>query len=509
MKSIVLAIDEGTTGATAMLIDFSKPTSPKVVGRSNHEFQQHFPKPGWVEHDLDQIWAAIRAATNDAIKNTNGAVGAKDICAIGITNQRETLCVFNRKTSKPSCKAIVWQCRRSSDLCKELKSSGLGSVATQKTGLVLDPYFTGTKIRWLMENNPTIKKEIEQGTSVFGTIDTYVLHRLSGGSAFATESSNASRTLLYNLRGGWDNDMCKTLGVPTLSSLPDVLPSSGVFGHTKGLDFLPDGIPITGIVGDQQAAMAGQACFSPGEAKCTYGTGAFLLLNTGDQPVFSKEGLLTTIAWNIDGKLTYALEGAAFVAGAAIQFLRDQFGFLPKSADAERLAAGVYASPYLYFVPSLTGLGGPYWDSEARGAFLGMHRGTTKNEVILAALEGIAFQVTDLAKSMAEDHGQSLKVIRADGGAATNDLLMQFQSNLLSVPVDRPKDIETTAIGAGLFAALGVGIYKNLGELSLARQSDKVFKPVISDNVTTMIKKQYAGWSKAIAAVRLFGSGAE
>lgn len=504
-KNILLAIDEGTTGATALLIDVQNPKSPVVVGRKTIEFPQHFPEAGWVEHDLNEIWSALKTAIQGAFESTAGKFLPKDIAAIGITNQRETLCVFDRKTSEPVCKAIVWQCRRSAGICSDLRARGYSDDVMKRTGLVLDPYFTGTKISWLMAHNKEAAAAVRDGRAVFGTIDTYVLHRLTGGLVHATESSNASRTLLYNIQSGvWDDDLLKLMGVPSKSALPDVRESAGIFGVTKGLGFLPDGIPIAGIVGDQQAALAGQACFTPGEAKCTYGTGAFLLLNTGDRPVYSKSGLLTTVAWNLGGKLTYAVEGASFIAGASVQFLRDQFSFLNKASEAEAIAMHAVASPELYFVPALAGLGAPWWDSEARGAFLGMHRGTTKAEMIRAALEGIVFQVTDLAEAMARDQGGPLKVLRADGGAAENNFLMQFQADLLTTPVDRPRDVETTAIGAAMFAGLGVGIYKNLEDLASARSADRIFTPVQSADTRALIGRQKNGWHRAVEAVRLF-----
>ncbi|MCX6126276.1 MAG: glycerol kinase GlpK [Proteobacteria bacterium] len=490
--SIILAIDEGTTGATVLLVDMHKPLEPVVVGRCTTDFTQHFPNSGWVEHDLNEIWSAVEHSVIGAFASTKG---------------KWSVNVFDRATSSPVCRAIVWQCRRSSEICAEHRAAGLARDVMRRTGLVLDPYFTGTKISWLMSHNSEAASALKNGTAICGTIDTYLLHRLTGGESFATESSNASRTLLYNLKGHWDPEMLALMKVPSVSSLPEVLPSAGLFGKTKGLGFLPDGIPISGIVGDQQAALAGQVCFTPGEAKCTFGTGAFLLLNTGDKPVFSNSGLLTTVAWNLGGKLTYALEGSSFIAGAAVQFLRDQFGFMEKSSDAERMAESASASPGLYFVPALSGLGAPYWDAEARGAFLGMHRGTSKEELVRAALEGIVFQVTDLAEAMAKDQGGPLKVLRADGGAAANNMLMQFQADLVSVPVDRPKDIETTAVGAALFAALGIGIYKDLGELAASRSSDRVFVPQTRVEDRDLVERQRRGWKKAVAAVQLFGAG--
>jgi glycerol kinase len=506
MKPLLLAIDEGTTGATALLIDVSNKSAPKVVGRKTTEFKQHFPESGWVEHDLDEIWSAIGQSVEGAFVHAGHLYNKTDIAAIGITNQRETLCTFDRKTSRPLCPAIVWQCRRTSSLCDQLRRDGHSLAVHSKTGLVIDPYFSGTKITWIMKNRPDIAQQIKSGTAVFGTIDTYILHRLTNGQSFATESSNASRTLLYNLKGHWDDDLLKLFDVPSVDCLPEVKTSAGLFGTTKGVGFLPDGIPISGMLGDQQAAMAGQACFDVGEAKCTYGTGAFLLVNCGSKINYSTSGLLTTVAWNLNNKLTYAFEGSSFIAGAAIQFLRDQLHFLSKASDAEELAANAVASPELYFVPALAGLGAPYWNSKARGAFLGMHRGTTKAELILAALEGIVFQVTDLALAMAKDLGSPLKIIRADGGAAENNFLMQFQADLLSTVVDRPRDVETTAIGAGMFAGLGVGIYGTLDELASARQIGRSFVPITTSQHQARISLQKNGWMRAIRAVETFAN---
>lgn len=504
-KDLLLSIDQGTTGSTALILDVSKPKEPRVAAKATVDFPQHFPAPGWVEHDLGEIWTSVQRAIEKAAGQLGGKAALDRIAGIGISNQRETICVFDRKTSEPICKAIVWQCRRSTDICKDLKSKGYETMIREKTGLLLDPYFSGSKISWLMQNRPDVKEAIVNGKAILGTIECWLTHKLTGGVSHVTESSNASRTMLYNIATNkWDDELVKLFGLPSTAALPEIKPSAGVFGVTKGVGFLPDGIPISGILGDQQAALAGQACFEVGEAKCTFGTGAFLLLNSGTKLPSPGNGLLTTVAWNLDGKLTYALEGSSFIAGAAVQFIRDQFNFLEKSSDSEQLAMKGHAAPDLYFVPALAGLSAPWWNPTARGAFLGMHRGTSKSDIIRAALEGIALQVTDLAISMKNLLGKDLRVLRADGGAAANGFLMQLQADLLNTPVDRPKDIESTAIGAGLFAGLGVGIYKNLGELAAARASEVVFKPTENLEEKKRIDSIKAGWIRAVKAVQVF-----
>ena len=504
-KDLILSIDQGTTGSTALIIDISNPKQPKVASKATVDYPQHFPAPGWVEHDLNEIWRSVCAAIEKAFQPLGQGSAFARIAGIGISNQRETICVFNRKTSEPVCKAIVWQCRRSSDICAELKRAGHESMVRAKTGLVLDPYFSGSKISWLLKNNESVGRALSNGTAVLGTIDCWLLHKLTGGEVHATESSNASRTMLFDIsKNHWDNELLKLFGDIPKASLPEIRESAGKFGVTKKAGLLPDGIPISGILGDQQAALAGQACFGIGEAKCTFGTGAFLLLNTGSIPVSAGKGILSTVAWNLDGKLTYALEGSSFIAGAAVQFIRDQLGLLKTSKESEILAKSGQAAPDLYFVPSLAGLSAPWWNPRARGAFLGMHRGTTKNDIIRAALEGIALQVSDLARSMEELLGSKLKVVRADGGAAANDFLMQFQSDLLNVKVDRPRDIESTAIGAGLFAALGLGIYSDLTDLAAARSSEMIFAPSTSESEYQRIEVIKKGWLRAVKAVQVF-----
>lgn len=507
-RRFLLAIDQGTTGSTALIIDAVDPQQLKIIAKANREFPQHYPQSGWVEHDLNEIWTSVGKAVEDAkleAMRTSPRFDEKAIVAIGITNQRETLCTFNCRSSEPLCRAIVWQCRRSTDICAYLKGAKMEKIVREKTGLVLDPYFSGTKIHWLMDNDPHVAAAVRSGRAVFGTIDTYLVNRLSGGEAFVTEASNASRTLLYNIeRGEWDDELLAAMKVPQRSALPAVQDSASLFGKTKGCGFLPDGIPITGMLGDQQAALAGQACFKPGEGKCTYGTGAFLLFNLGDKPISSKSGLLTTIAWSFNGKRTYCLEGSAFIAGAAVQFLRDQFGFIKGASETEMLARPERAAPEIYFVPALAGLGAPHWNPEARGAFLGLTRGTTKAQMVRAALEAIALSVYDLTEAMTNDRGGPLEVLRVDGGAAANDLLMQCQADFSNVTVDRPAVIETTAFGAALAAGLGVGLYPSLEALTSVRKSEKLFHPHREKAAQSMRTEQLAGWKRAVRAVSVF-----
>jgi glycerol kinase len=499
----VLAIDQGTTGSTVLIVDIAAPGGARVISQATVEFPQHYPKTGWVEHDLEDIWHSVHNAARQAMERAAAATpgfAASKLTAIGITNQRETLCFFERKTGKPVARAIVWQDKRSTDICKRMKDAGLEPGFRQRTGLLLDPYFTGTKISWVMENVPELAAKVKSGSVVMGTIDTYLMARLSSGDAFVTEASNASRTLCYDLaQGGWNRELLAELKVPSPDALPEVRDSAGLFGKTRGAGFLPDGIPITGALGDQQAALAGQACYEVGEAKCTYGTGAFLLLNIGDEAVASRSGLLTTVAWSLKGRLTYAFEGSAFVAGAAVQFLRDQFGLISASAETEGLARDAVAAPEVYFLPALAGLGAPYWDPRAQGAFLGLTRGTTKAQIVRAALEGIAFQVVDLIDSMRRDAGRDVSVLRVDGGAAANDLLMQTQADFARITVDRPANLETTALGAALFAGLGAGVYGSLAELKSARKPQRLFEPGEHD-----VASKLAGWKRAIKAVQVF-----
>lgn len=504
----ILSIDQGTTGSTVLIVDVTTPQATAVIGRATVDFQQHYPRTGWVEHDLEEIWSSVQKAATRALEQAKAACPGftpSAIAALGITNQRETLCIFERKTGKPLAKAMVWQDKRGTDICARLKREGLEPMFKERTGLVLDPYFSGSKITWLVENDAPLTAKVRKGEAVLGTIDTYLIARLTGGAAFVTEASNASRTLAFNIaKGAWDADLIEALRVPGKDALAEVKDSAGLFGKTKGAGFVPDGVPITGALGDQQAALAGQACFDVGEAKCTYGTGAFFLLNLGEQRLASQAGMLTTVAWRVNGKLTYAFEGAAFIAGAAVQFLRDQMQMIGAAADTYALASKAHAAPEVYFVPALAGLGAPYWDPKAQGAFLGLTRGTTKGQMVRAALEGIAFEVCDLIAAMRKDYAGPIKVLRVDGGAAANDLLMQAQADLAGIDVDRPANLETTAFGAATFAGLGVGIFKDLHELKAVRRTERVFEPARDATSRSNVTAQLEGWKRAVRAVQVF-----
>ncbi|MEM9697047.1 MAG: glycerol kinase GlpK, partial [Myxococcota bacterium] len=438
--SLLLAIDQGTTGTTALVMDLQGTTR----GRHTVEFTQHFPRPGWVEHEPEEIWASVERAIGGALE----AAGVKggDIAAIGITNQRETTVVWDRATGAPIHRAIVWQDRRTSDFCASLRAKGAEPSLREKTGLVFDPYFSGTKVRWLLDHVTGARAKAEKGELAFGTIDAYVIHRLTAGAVHATDVTNASRTQLFNIHArSWDQELLELLSVPQ-SILPDVVPSSGPIGVTKGLAALPDGIAITGVAGDQQAALFGQACFEKGQAKTTYGTGAFTLVNVGHKGVPSGHGLLTTIAWQVGDDVTYALEGSAFIAGAAVQWLRDGLGLIETAADIEPLADRVSDSGGVYFVPALAGLGAPYWDPEARGTITGITRGTNTSHLARATLEGIAHQIADLLEAMAEDLGAPLTSMRVDGGAAANDLLMREQARLRALRSERCAEVARSSI---------------------------------------------------------------
>lgn len=506
MSDYILAIDQGTTGSTALLIGFAADNRPWVVNKATVDFAQHFPKPGWVEHDLDEIWASVAAAVKQCFAEASAIekhFTPDRVAAIGITNQRETLCLFDRESSEPRRRAIVWQCRRSSEICAGLKREGLEARFRRNTGLVLDPYFSGTKLKWVLDNDPDMVSEINSGKTVIGTIDTYLLHRLTGGVVHATEPSNASRTLLFDIhKQRFTPELYEVMGLKNPDALPEVKDSSTIFGKTRNVEFLPDGIPIAGMLGDQQAALAGQTCFRPGEAKCTYGTGAFLLLNTGEKAVMSENGLLTTVAWRLGGRAVYALEGASFIAGATMQFLRDQFLYFGNVAETEKMATDVVAAPEVYFVPALAGLGAPYWNPYARGAIMGLTRGTSIAQVVRAGLEGMCFQVNDLISAMNQDADHSMTILRVDGGATVNNQLMQIQADYSNLPVDRPQIIETTAFGSGLFAAMGVGLFAGLSDIADLRLKDKVFEPDAAHH--TRRAEHLAGWERAVRAVEVF-----
>jgi len=469
-QELILAIDQGTTGTTCLLVD----ADLSVVARANQEFPQHFPKPGWVEHEPEQIWGSVTAAIA-AVLAKSGVDPAR-IVALGITNQRETSLIWERSSGRAIHRALVWQDRRTADTCTALRTAGHEAAIRHKTGLVLDPYFSGTKIAWTLDHVDGARTRAEAGELAAGTIDTFLVWRLSGGAAHVTEPSNASRTLLWPLSGGgWSEDLCALFRVPP-AILPTVHPCTARFATTKGVPGLPDGLPIHGIAGDQQAALFGQACFTAGEAKCTFGTGAFVMMNTGAVPVHSSHGLLTTVGWQIGDQITYCLEGSAFMAGAVVQWLRDQLGLLDSADQIEALAASVPESGEVILVPAHAGLGAPYWRPHARGLITGITRGTTKAHLARAALEGIALQVSDLLHAMSADTGAPLRVLKVDGGAAANDLLMQIQADLLGVPLARPKMLETTALGAVFLAGLGVGLWPDQGALKAAWQQDRRFE---------------------------------
>jgi len=489
MSQYILSIDQGTTGTTSSIFD----SSGRRVSESSLDFRQIFPQPGWVEHDPLDIWSSVESTVKEALEKAG--IKAQQLSAIGITNQRETVLVWDRKTSKTIYNAIVWQCRRTTDFCKKLKPKE--KLIRKKTGLVVDPYFSASKIRWVMDHVPGAKRRAENGELACGTVDSFLLWNLSGGTVHGTDVTNASRTQLMNIHTGeWDSALIKIFKLsPKL--LPQIFPSSGVFGRTKGLSFLPDGIPIAGIAGDQQAALFGQTCFEVGEAKCTYGTGSFLLVNSGKKAIHSKSGVLTTIAWKLGekGPLIYALEGSAFVSGAAVQWLRDGLGIISQSHEIEALAQQVDSTDGVEFVPALTGLGAPYWKPEARGIIAGLTRGTTKAHIARACLEGIALQNYDLAMAMQKDLGKKLKNLKVDGGASANNLLMQLQCDYLGVRLVRPQMLETTSAGAAYLAGLGVGVWKDLRELRKVAKYDREFKPKMS---TGARKTRIQAWHQKV-----------
>jgi glycerol kinase len=483
----VLSIDAGTTGVRALVVD----EAGSVAARGYREFPQHFPQPGWVEHDPNDWWSATLACIRDALATAN--VNAASLTAIGVTNQRETTAVWDRKTLEPIHRAIVWQDRRTASLCDRLRREGWEEKIRHRTGLVVDPYFSGTKLAWLMDNVAGAREAAKAGRLAFGTVDSYLVARMTGGATHATDRTNASRTMLYDIEKlDWDAEILGRLGIPA-SLLPDVMPSSGTFGHTDPDRLLGARVPITGIAGDQQAALFGQACFEPGATKNTYGTGSFVLMNTGDRPVRST-ALLTTIGCGRDGGLAYALEGSIFVTGAAIQWLRDGLGILDTSSDAGPLAASVPDAGGVYFVPALTGLGAPWWDPYARGTIVGITRGTTRAQLVRAAVEAMAYQTRDVVEAMLAETGVRPAELRADGGASAMDVLLQFQADLLGIPVRRPKVQETTALGAAFLAGLGQGVWSSTEELARIWQLDREFQPDPKEE----LEVDYRGWRRAV-----------
>jgi glycerol kinase len=488
MKKYILAIDQGTTSCRAILFD----AQANVVSVGQKEFSQHFPQPGWVEHDADEIWANQLAVIRQAIEKA--AISPHEIAAIGITNQRETTVVWDRTTGVPIHRAIVWQDRRTASICEQLKAAGHEKLIQSRTGLVLDAYFSGTKLKWILENVQGAKKRAQDGSLCFGTIDAWLIWKLTGGTVHATDASNASRTLLFDIeKGQWDPEILALLDIPA-AVLPEVRDSSGDFGWTLPDWFGGVAIPIAGVAGDQQAALFGQACFDPGMVKNTYGTGCFMLMNTGTEKVESHSGLLTTVAWRLAGKTEYALEGSIFIAGAAIQWLRDGLHMLDDSRDSEYFATQVPDTGGVYFVPAFAGLGAPYWDMYARGAIFGLTRGTGKAEMVRAALEAMAYQTRDVLAAMQADSAIPLKALRVDGGATANNFLMQFQADILNVAVQRPVIQETTALGAAYLAGIGVGLW-NRSEISANWHQDRQFEPNMDDNRR---EKLYKGWLRAV-----------
>ena len=485
---LVLAIDQGTTGTTALLID----ESIRVRGRANVEFPNYYPQPGHVEHDPDEIWASVGAAVTQALADAEA--DADQIAAIGVTNQRETSLFWDRATGRPIHRALVWQDRRTADACRALEQAGLGPRFRDHTGLVLDPYFSGTKAAWLLDNVPGARAAATAGRLAFGTVDSWVAYKLTG--AHVTDPSNASRTLLYSLhRMAWDEGLAEVLRVPMIA-LPRVADSSEVYGHTRGVGFLPDGIPVAGLIGDQQGALFGQACFRAGMAKCTYGTGAFILLNTGESPRTSGRGMLTTVGWRLRGTTTYALEGSVFIAGAAVQWLRDGLHVIQRSADVEALAASVPDTGGVVVVPAFTGLGAPYWNPDARGLITGITRGTTAAHLARATLDGVALSIDDVLRAMSGDLGAPLAELRVDGGAAANDLLMQRQADLLSIPCVRPEVIETTGLGSALLAGLATGVWSSLDQIGAAWSEQRRFLPAGDPGE---LARTRAAWAAAVA----------
>ena len=488
MKKYIMALDAGTTSNRCILFN----EKGEMCSVAQREFHQHFPKPGWVEHDADEIWASMLGVAVEAMSMIGAA--AENIAAIGITNQRETAIVWDKNTGEPVYHAIVWQCRRTARYCDLLKERGLTDSFRKKTGLVIDAYFSATKIRWILDHVPGARERAERGELLFGTVETWLIWKLTKGAVHVTDYSNASRTMLFNINTlEWDRDILEVLDIPE-SMLPEVKPSSCVYGCTDP-SFFGGPIPIAGAAGDQQSALFGQTCFHPGEAKNTYGTGCFLLMNTGERPVFSENGLVTTIAWGIDGKVTYALEGSIFVAGAAIQWLRDEMRLIDSSEDSEYMAKKVSDTNGCYVVPAFTGLGAPYWDQYARGTIVGITRGVNKYHIIRATLESIAYQVNDVLVAMEADSGIRLEALKADGGASANDFLMQTQADIIGAPVNRPRCVETTAMGAAYLAGLAAGYWSGPEDIRKNWAVDRTFEPAISGAERAGKLK---GWKKAV-----------
>ncbi len=489
MEKYILAIDQGTTGTTTLIVDRQMVIKAKV----NQEFRQIFPQPGWVEHNLEDIWNSVKFTIKQALEKAQ--IDPRQVAAIGITNQRETVALWDRDSGKAVHNAIVWQCRRTAPICNQLKRDGLEDLFREKTGLVLDPYFSGTKIKYLLDLKSNFKQQAQQGKLAAGTIDSFLVFRLSNKKVHVTDVTNASRTLLMDIhQGQWDEQLLSILDIP-VQILPQITSSSEIYGYTQGIDELPNDIPICGIAGDQQAALFGQACFSEGEAKCTYGTGSFLLINTGSKPIKSEHSLLTTIAWKRGGQITYALEGSAFIAGACVQWLRDGLGIIKSAPQIEDLARQVEETGDVVFVPALTGLGAPHWRSDARGMIRGLTRDTTAAHIARAALEGIAFQNYDILTAMCKDMGKELLSLKVDGGAAANSLLMQFQADILAREIVRPKVLETTGVGSAFLAGLAIGYWESEKEISTLWQEERRFSPQMESE---QVQKHIQKWHQSV-----------
>ena len=488
MSKYIMALDAGTTSNRCILFD----EKGEICSIAQKEFTQYFPKPGWVEHDANEIWSSQLGVAVEAMAKLG--IGADDIAAIGITNQRETTIVWDKSTGEPVYNAIVWQCRRTSKYCDTLKDKGLTDKFREKTGLIIDAYFSGTKLKWILDNVDGVRERAEKGELLFGTVETWLIWKLTKGKAHVTDYSNASRTLLFNIKDlTWDKEILEELNIPE-SMLPEPKPSSYVYGYSDA-SFFGKEIPISGAAGDQQAALFGQTCFNPGEAKNTYGTGCFMLMNTGETPVYSNNGLVTTIAWGLDGKVNYALEGSIFVAGASIQWLRDELRIIESAADSEYMAKKVKDTNGCYVVPAFTGLGAPYWDQYARGTIVGLSRGVNKYHIIRATLESIGYQVNDVLHAMKADSGIDLAALKVDGGASANDFLMQFQSDIINAPVKRPSCVETTAMGAAYLAGLAVGYWNSKEDVIKNWAIDKVFSPIMGEDQR---ERKIKGWNKAV-----------
>lgn len=495
MEKFILALDQGTTGTTVCLLN----RQAQMIVSVNQEHPQIYPKPGWVEHDPEAIWQTVTSGIQQVLQKQG--VKGEQIAAIGITNQRETIVMWDKDSGKPVANAIVWQDRRTTDFCNRLKKQRAANTIKKKTGLIIDPYFSASKMRWMLENVKGLRASARAGQIRGGTIDSFLLWRLTGGQSFKTDVSNASRTQLMNIaKGAWDPELLRIFQIPEVI-LPEIVASNDLFGTTKGVPGLPDGIPITGVAGDQQAALFGQACFDVGSSKCTFGTGSFLLMNTGGKMVASRAGLLTTIAWKLKGDkgMTYALEGGAFICGAAVQWLRDQMKFISSSPEIEELAKEVETTDGVYLVPAFVGLGAPYWDPEARAAIVGMTRGTNRAHLARATLEAMALQNVDILLAMEKDLGRKMGTVRVDGGAVRDDLLMQMQADFLGVNVQRPKQTESTVLGAAFLAGLGSGYWPSLAELKKVWSVDKEFKPAMKAPAR---KAKLNEWHKAVGRVR-------